>query len=729
MITAEDIRDILRPFCDAATELKITSSGESAKVQMTRFGTLRTYIIQLVTGAVELREASRKFSALDSLLASDEFADLQHLANTQQRILDDRFRDQPFVQPELTLDDHRAVVAELDAAFVSPSNERLRIVLLDGPAGVGKTHLIERISLARATTYAKGGVLQPPVLHVTSRGRRLSNLNDALAATLNELSARFRFMEVPVLVRRGLLLLAIDGFDELVDAEGYHDAWHALRAFLENIGAGGCCILAGRDTFFDQQGFLDRLQQARTRMSLVLAHLHPLRPDAARRWLMEQGWPAGEFLDEDVLFEQDSYMLRPYFLRELAPLKGWSALYGRSPRDFLINKFLEREAKLVSKMVEVQANPARFALIQLYQDIALDMMDRNSDVVDFEFLRLSCEVAFTGVLTSDDIRKLMHKMGSTALLEKANDSNLRKFPHSEVQHHFLAHALIASDARDQVRRILRRAVLGADFLEVFLEVCEEIGKGRVSTLLEAIQAILYLESGMDRMPQNGGALLIVATAAGFAGTTRAIANVDAIEVVMRGTAETTLLRNVSIGQMQARGADLRQVTFESCAVGVLIGDETTRFGSTVPNVSVIHEISPGTVKTLRAPADVQQWLRVHSTEGNSSLSSNVDAELALVKFFDRVCRRALHQVYMREHADDVGGKLLSEPLWRELEKILDDENHIRRLTPPMHGPASYLIHIKNPRALLNPPADDPVAQRIRDRVHARAKELAAIRIA
>jgi len=44
----------------------------------------------------------------------------------------------------------------------------------------------------------------------------------------------------------------------------------------------------------------------------------------------------------------------------------------------------------------------------------------------------------------------------------------------------------------------------------------------------------------------------------------------------------------------------------------------------------------------------------------------------------------------------------------------------------MHGPASNLIYIRNPLALLHPTDDDPAAQRIRDAVHARAREIIVV---
>ena len=475
MISLNEIVETLRPFCDAATELETSSSADTCRVKITRFGEERTYLINLRTERIDLRgNKPQQFASLNSLLASDQFADLRYMADTQRRMLQRQMSSLPFMQPELNVGGASDGLDQLRRKLNAPPSERLEVILLDGPAGVGKTYLIERLSWEHAESYAKGGGRQPPVLHVTSRGRRLSNLRDALAATLNILHAKFHFNEVPVLVRRGMLLLAVDGFDELVDADGYKDAWYALKSFLSDIGVGGCCILAGRDTFFDQQGFRDRLQQEQGRLELTLAHLAAVRPENAKQWLVEQGWPESEARSSfaDAVLDPGSYTLRPFFLSELAPLKQWSALDGRSPREFLISKFVDREAALVSRMVQVETTAARRALGQLFQEVALDMMDREADTVDLEYIKLLCQAVVEGVLSSEDIRLLQHKIGSTGLLESDAIPNHCRFPHSELQNHFLAHALLSSDSKDPVRRILRRAIFGADFLQVFLEVCE-----------------------------------------------------------------------------------------------------------------------------------------------------------------------------------------------------------------------------------------------------------------
>lgn len=173
----------------------------------------------------------------------------------------------------------------------------------------GKTSLIERMVYERTQDPA-----QPPIFHITSRGRRLSNLPDAIGKTASDLDARFRTEQVPILVRLGALQIAVDGFDELVQPDGYGNAWGALKDLIRQIGRGGPLILAGRDTFFDQQDVQAQFQKMSGSVNLRMVRLQEADTYAAMEWLRRRGWDANELSSPPVrsfferrytLFDQD----------------------------------------------------------------------------------------------------------------------------------------------------------------------------------------------------------------------------------------------------------------------------------------------------------------------------------------------------------------------------------------------------------------------------------------
>jgi hypothetical protein len=212
------IKDFI-PFCDPATTVKSEHNSDVLQINMIRNGEEQQYLIQKNTGSVHVsHKKNKKFISIASLLASDYFADLKTMAETQQRLTRyDREKEINYIMPEGTIDGaelHFADIVSKISPSSSPVNKKLKLFLLDGPAGVGKTSLITKILKERSNAYNDGSLL-PPILHVSSRGRRLAGLNDALAQSIQILRAKFTFDQVPVLIRYGLLQVAIDGFDEL----------------------------------------------------------------------------------------------------------------------------------------------------------------------------------------------------------------------------------------------------------------------------------------------------------------------------------------------------------------------------------------------------------------------------------------------------------------------------------------------------------------------------------
>ena len=274
MISAEVLKRDLGVFADPATEPTITEGQQDIDVLLTRDAEELRFTIERNSGRVTIRGANpRRLPSVAALLADPLFANIRLLTATQRQI-NATFSDANFIEAEGEVtyrgQQQPLELAALEAALSPPvcPSRKIRVVLLDGPAGVGKTSLIHRL-LVRRSREANA----PPIVHVLNRGSRLFGLNQLLAASLDTLRAKFTFDQTPVLLRYGLLQVAIDGFDELVDTEGYADAWVALSDFLNEIGDSGGVILAGRDTFFDQQVFVERLEDIAKRVDFIGARL------------------------------------------------------------------------------------------------------------------------------------------------------------------------------------------------------------------------------------------------------------------------------------------------------------------------------------------------------------------------------------------------------------------------------------------------------------------------
>jgi hypothetical protein len=191
----------------------------------------------------------RTHASYRALLASQNFADPRTWARNQQSLLQAQFQQDRFDPTNpvpvhghlVAADPHRSLQVDFrsldDRLAQSAASSPLHVVLIDGPAGIGKTIFIDQIALARPTSIST--LDRPLLLVVRSRGRVLTFIADLIAYSLQTLRVQVMYDQLPVLVRRGLICLAIDGFDELGDPGGYDLAWaqvNALESFPIMLG-------------------------------------------------------------------------------------------------------------------------------------------------------------------------------------------------------------------------------------------------------------------------------------------------------------------------------------------------------------------------------------------------------------------------------------------------------------------------------------------------------------
>lgn len=727
MNVLNDVARDLRVFADPATDYRPSETADVLNIRMTRNGTQREYTISAKTGRVEARHTGgRRHANFSALLASEEFADIRTFRATQRRVLQPR-QVSDYLAPEGQLErqgNTRPLALEsFRAALEYTAGDALLVLLLDGPAGIGKTSLIERIVYERADPASS----QPPLLHVTSSGSRLTDLNKALAHATQLLRTTVTFDQVPILVRRGVLQVAIDGFDELVDPAGYKDAWSALRDFLGEVHSGGPLLLAGRDTFFDQQSFKRRLADRVPNLDLAYARLHPVSPRSARAYLLARGWSEG---DIDSAEAQDwlkpgSYHLRPFFLSQIATSDGWTDLCGAygSPQAFLVHRFVRRESALVSRMVAIDVANAETALWNFYGTLVEDMASHEVDTVDSGFLALACENAFAEFLSADDMAKLMHKAGSLGLLETDVHHEVRQFPHSEIQNQFLARAIIANlESSAAVAAFLRRTTVSMALAEAFADVFGSLPQIRAVAAMSRLQRLSAEDPFADRLSANIVSLLLAALTRTALGIDLRITSRSTNEARVFGVLDAAILEELSITHLDARGADVRAVTFKNCSVAVLTADANTVFGESRPDIATTLQVeAEGAVVTFRARDDIERWLLDHSIVPRREEAKDTGVDLPLVKYFDRLCRKFVRQHQIRNGPNDEAFFLLQDPMWSEIRPILGERLAADSRT--VGGPHEVFYRLVKPEHLLKPPNGDSESEAIRARVIQRAREL------
>lgn len=695
----------LAPFADAATDIRLTESAKTSRLQFVRNAQPVEYLLVHQDGSLLARHSNdRKYVGIHSLLASTDFADIRNLIATQTRI-HRNFDLERLISPEGELDGKKLALQTL-ARLSSPAprgtSQALTVLLIDGPAGVGKTSLIQRLLVQRARA-AQDASAAPPILQVASRGKRLSSLDDVLAQSLQLLRAKFTFDQLPALIRHGLIQLAIDGFDELVDPDGYQDAWLALSEFFEKTQFGGPVILAGRDTFFDQQRFSEQLMTSSKQLFQIHhARLSEVSQTKAKMWLSQQGWQAKDLDDPytDLVLRPGSYTLRPYFLNELALAKSWQNIEARNltPRAYLVEQFLKRESEILAEKVPLEPAEMKKRLASVFEEVAIEMADNETDAIDLSFLQMTVEMTFGGVLADTDVGKLRHKSGSLALLSSDAREGYRRFPHSEIAYHFLSLSLIRLVASGEPTRFLRRGVVGSDLLAILAEQFVSCDDALAAAFVAALEKSLAREASFDRLPENVASLLLTTLNREVEGHSTSYTDLQAPNAFLFGDVAPSILDRVEIQRLDAAEANLVNVRFRNCQVLNLHVDETTLFGASAPAIHRLHVKMPkGGVRPIYDPSAIAAWIESHSA-GAPPKSTDNEVAIALL---DKVCRVMLRHHMIKDHETDHSGKLLRDPYWPEIERILSEADMIDRVYGKQtSGAQAPFVRVKDPFSIL-----------------------------
>ena len=726
MIGTSDIINALKIFSDPVTDFDVNMNASVLRIKMIR-GEDRDYQFDLENGSVlSLHNNKRRYSSFASLLGSEEFIDIKKLRATQRRILQNRdwnsVLDPSGQVIEQGQSSKKLNIESFRTATNYSSSDRLAIVLLDGPAGIGKTTLIERLVFERSSPDS----MQPPLLHVTSGGSRLTDLVKALAYATQLLRSQITFDQVPILARLGVLQVAIDGFDELVDPDGYKDAWSALRDFLGDVKEGGPVILSGRDTFFDQQGFEKRLIDRIPNLSLKQTRLMSVTAEAATVFLLSKGWKREQVKEASAAgwFRAGSYQLRPFFLQQLAEGKenGWEELqesFG-SPQAFLVSRFVSREANLVSGMVKnINYDDARKALWDFYGSIVQDMSIHEVESVDEGFLSLACEAAFESYVDSDDLAKLIHRAGSFGLLESAGSGTMRRFPHSEIQNQFLAKVTLDGlSSSAAITSYLRRATVSTGLAEAFSDRFNAISEKEAKSVRKQLELYLKTDIFGERLAANAGALLL-ATLGRLGLAELSIKEVSINEARLFGKLEQADLMGVSFTLLDARGADCRALNFDDCSVNILLVNNETMFGTSIPKLfGSLQFDDGGNVNAFHDPVEQQAWKNKYTEIGRIT---EQDYKLPLMAYFERLCRKFSRQHQIRANPSDEAYHMVESPFWGEVRKIL--ETRIQEVIRDASGPRDIFYRMIRPEAFFAVGTTDEEAKKMKEAVVKRAREL------
>ena len=717
-VLREELAD-LQLFADPFEVFRKSSNGDGWTATFVRKGE-EIAVRRDADGAISMLRGpgQRRYRNLKGLLVGEAFADLGRLASAQMHVtrsLAAAATGEPkdFLpnagriecggdRAELTFD---SVCDRLE----SPE-ARLRVFVLNGAAGVGKSHLIERIVRRRAApaSYTSG---TPLLLHVESRGKVLTSLNDRIAGTLSSLRAGFVEEELKPLVRRGAVQVAIDGFDELSDSRGYARAWGALRDFIRELGGTGTCVLAGRDTMLDVDTVREGLGHTVNDDSITLLHVDHPPADAVRGWLSRRDSWRGRNRELELVERQVKeieYLGRPFFVSQIAQLgpDQFQEAQG-DPLADLMECIIRREGPRLTEDVGFDPETASTLYRQVLSETALMMMDDETSAMDVGLVGLVIEEVFTEHADAETVKALAQRAGALALLEEtAGDGGKRSFPHETVRSYFFAYGVFDQFPEHGPSTGFHRVPLSADDFRIFNRVARRRPLDEQARLRERLFTELRAANGYDYLRANvGGLLLAFAPLAADGepeGAPLELANLELGDVWMADLlgAQQVRMARCEVHRLDVRGADLRGVRFSNVRIHELIVDRYVSFGESRPEVRSVIRYEKGGNSVWIDPEWIERQSAKSAPLGQDD--SEPDERWYLLEKFARISMRQYSLRSGQKNDDPAARKILRSPLWPSLRDLLKRHERLEEHDTTAAGPRSEWYHLVAGAEFLNP---------------------------
>ncbi|MFB7876426.1 hypothetical protein ACFC06_14315 [Nocardia sp. NPDC056064] len=277
-----------------------------------------------------------------------------------------------------------------------------QIFFVTGEAGIGKTHNLLQASLRRAHSVSSNGLSQPLYLYISCSGVGLKKVDELIDAAVVG-TRNLDYKSVLALCRAGLIVLVIDGFDELLGGAGYRDAFQLLAPTLNQLGSRGTLLLSARSSYFANQ-YQASIEAARGVHPISVHHM-VLELQRWRRSDVDQLFDANKCwaIFRARLSDSDRELLGvPFFARAFNDyvMGGAGADSFNGLRSVLIDAYLDRE---VAKMEgSGSANlVTKTQLRAIFEEVAGMMHESLISFLDLEDFKFACATAleledFTG---------------------------------------------------------------------------------------------------------------------------------------------------------------------------------------------------------------------------------------------------------------------------------------------------------------------------------------------
>ena len=405
------------------------------------------------------------------------------------------------------------------------------VLYLTSDAGEGKTTLINHLARSQAVKYRKG-LTDWLLVPVALGGRPFLRFDDVVVASLvNHLRFQRLYYEAFLhLVRMGVLVPALDGFEEIFVETSEAEAISSLGNLIRHLQGDGALLIAARKAYFEYRNLRS---QARLLDSLPGVDVAFGRV-SLRRWSQEEfvnyatlvGLEnAGEFYEAvcEILDAGHPLLTRPVLVRRLVQLavaSGTEFISQLRPNannyfSWLVDQLICREAE--EKWIDKHGEPPAPLLSkhehhELLGYIAEEMWNSKTSVLSGEMMdslaEIFCESKDKSPIVS---RQVKERIRQHALIISSSQTGKEfEFDHDDFREFFLGEQLakyISEGTEHEIRKLFRVDTLPTVTLDSAVgrlaAACEDS-----SRMIEMILRVGLSESSSTFVRENSGAFIM-----------------------------------------------------------------------------------------------------------------------------------------------------------------------------------------------------------------------------
>lgn len=667
-----------------------------------------------------------------AFLASRYLADLEALA---EFILKTVPRLEPYIEtrarrvdeePSAGSSADRPNAASLIADLANdPPYGSTRMILVRGSAGSGKTMALKHMTRTRAEQYLAGEA-KTLFFYIDAQGRALSRLDDAMARDLQDLRSRFSYNAVPPLVRRGLLVPVIDGFDELLGSGGYDEAFSSLAALISRLEGHGAVVASARSTFFDYKAFranAERFaQDGKLNYEVESIDIEPWEDADADELVRRtsRGNIVAKFqrLREGLGESNRALLKKPFYVSRIANLLETDSIdiSNEAMLETLVNAFLRREHdKFLDKhgtpLLDVDGH--RRLLVML----ADEMWWLETRRLDLDTVRAAAELVIDDLGVSPDAaRQVIERMPSYGFLSKSSTGvGHLQFEHETFYGYFLAKAFkrCIEGGQAELQRFLARSVLDEATVD---EVISQYGDAVDTCTDVAVKMCSVLRTGLGDSVARQNAGRFVARVLKTCGALRDGVQLRHLYFEQEDFGRASLVdphfQNCFFDRTDFTNLKMVRPAFDGCTIQMpklsltdtRLEDADPSLANIVAGVEIISNGGEPEGLSVRkyAPEQIRAILVALGMRGEERIEPGpeyTDRQQSRIRLVERFLLKMERRFYVAE-ADFGRLGLAGHPEWPEVYELLKDRGLARIEMAPMSGRPKPLVRLRYPADLI-----------------------------